>query len=197
MKEAGLSVIPKVILLRQNLRDWPRIKAEYGPWEGFKTGYRITPRLDGGQEPVACRASDEEAAALLCQMEVRRKRAPRKKPGDPVCGSAVTGCVVSAYGDIFPCALLPLSGGNVREKSFAEIWSGAGFDAVRRLRWRDMGECAGCDARAYCKPCPGRGWLEHGALTSPSPDDCRWARMQKAEAERSSPRGRLRRLWPF
>ena len=197
MKEAALPVIPKAILLRQNLQDWPRMKAEYGRWESFKTGYRITPRLDGGQEPIACRASDEEAATLLRQMDLKRRRNPRKKPDEPVCGSAVTGCVVSAYGDIFPCALLPISGGNIRERSFAEIWFGTGFDAVRQLRWRDMSECVGCDARAYCKPCPGRGWLEHGALTSPSPDDCRWARMKKAEAERSSPRGRLRRLWPF
>ena len=67
-------------------------------------------------------------------------------------------CFVSHKGDVFPCGYLPLSGGNVRETPFHEIYQRSElFETLRDLSsLRDRcgvceytKVCGGCRARAY------------------------------------------------
>jgi len=56
--------------------------------------------------------------------------------------------MVSPYGDVFPCGVHPLPAGNLREKSFHEIWTGSPL--LRDLRARTID-----DLRNGAKPCRG------------------------------------------
>jgi radical SAM protein with 4Fe4S-binding SPASM domain len=67
-------------------------------------------------------------------------------------------CRIYPNGDVTPCPYLPLKVGNVREKSFKEIWKNADmFKALRdsntltgkcgKCSYKDL--CGGCRARAY------------------------------------------------
>ncbi len=184
LRAAGVNLVMKSMLLRQNIHEWEALRAAYGG-EGFKWDFRLTPRFDGGRGPVSCRATDKQVFDFLCGSGVRRQRgkAPKPRPDDPVCGAASRGCAVSAYGDVFPCGMWPLSGGNVRDAPFADIWRGDTLARVHALSFSDLPECLACAALPYCRPCPGRNYLETGDLRRPCPDNCRSARFKQMAAE--------------
>ncbi len=59
-------------------------------------------------------------------------------------------CFISHTGDVCPSGFLPLSAGNVRERSLVDIYRNAPL--FRRLRDTDAlkGKCGGCDFREVC-----------------------------------------------
>lgn len=185
LRAAGVNVVIKSMLMRHNIHEWQAIRAECGEGEHLKWDFRLSPRFDGERSPIACRATDRQVFDFLCGTGVRRKRgkAPRPRPDEPVCGAASRGCAVSAFGDVFPCGMWPVSGGNVRDAPFAEIWRSDALARVRSLRFRDLPECMQCAALAYCRPCPGRNYLESGDLHRPCLDNCRSARLKQMVAE--------------
>jgi radical SAM protein with 4Fe4S-binding SPASM domain len=67
-------------------------------------------------------------------------------------------CRVYANGDITPCPYLPIKLGNIREKSFKEIW----FNSKMFKTLRDFnalkGKCGICDYRAICGGCRARAY---------------------------------------
>lgn len=76
---------------------------------------------------------------------------------------AGTGIVfVSHRGEVFPCGYLPRVAGNVREKSFQEIWEGS--PALQDLRNPDLlgGKCGACEFRRVCSGCRARAWFATG-----------------------------------
>lgn len=77
----------------------------------------------------------------------------------------IRGCIAGMYycrvypnGDITPCPYLPIKLGNVREKSFKEIWFNS--DVFKALRNPDMlrGKCGACEHRALCGGCRARAY---------------------------------------
>ncbi|MGB9914732.1 MAG: radical SAM protein [Candidatus Bathyarchaeales archaeon] len=67
-------------------------------------------------------------------------------------------CRVYANGAVTPCPYLPIKLGNVREKSFKEIWFGA--DMFRALRDFNAlkGKCGICEYKALCGGCRARAY---------------------------------------
>jgi radical SAM protein with 4Fe4S-binding SPASM domain len=67
-------------------------------------------------------------------------------------------CRVYPNGDITPCPYLPIKLGNIREKSFKEIWLNS--EIFRSLRDFNAlkGKCAVCEYRALCGGCRARGY---------------------------------------
>jgi radical SAM protein with 4Fe4S-binding SPASM domain len=187
LREAGLSVVPKVVLLRENVHEWPLVKAEYGEWKGFRSTFEISPCFDRDPGPSAHRASSEQIVAFLREAGVSRKpRAKAKKAASMIrCDPARKGCVISAHGDVFPCGMLPLSGGNLRDAPFSDIWRCKLFEELRCLTVGDLEGCPTCDALPYCRPCWGTNYLERGDVHLPSSESCRLARLRQSVAEPS------------
>ncbi|MBI4829798.1 MAG: radical SAM protein [Nitrospinae bacterium] len=68
-------------------------------------------------------------------------------------------CFVSHKGQVFPCGYLPLEVGNVREKSFKEIWETA--EPFKKLRDQDNleGKCGACEFKSVCEGCRARAFF--------------------------------------
>lgn len=66
------------------------------------------------------------------------------------CGAALRYCCVYYEGTVYPCMALHKAAGNVREKSFPEIWQGS--EVFNKLRGRNKlgGKCGQCDYRQIC-----------------------------------------------
>jgi radical SAM protein with 4Fe4S-binding SPASM domain len=77
----------------------------------------------------------------------------------------IRGCIAGQYycriypnGDVTPCPYLPIKLGNVREKSFEDIWFNS--EVFKALRNPNMlkGKCGVCEHRSLCGGCRARAY---------------------------------------
>jgi len=73
-------------------------------------------------------------------------------------------------GAVWPCPFIEMSCGNVREKTFSDIWSGSKvLHDLRRREWLLKGQCGECQYRRMCGGCRGRAWATTGDYLSEDP----------------------------
>lgn len=84
-----------------------------------------------------------------------------------ICGNGMF--YIKPNGDVWPCAFVPMSGGNLREKTPEEIWTGS--ELFRKLRDRNnlKGACHGCSQRGICGGCRARALALGGDLFAEDP----------------------------
>jgi radical SAM protein with 4Fe4S-binding SPASM domain len=77
----------------------------------------------------------------------------------------IRGCIAGLYycrvypnGDVTPCPYLPIKVGNVREKSFAEIWFNSEIFKALRDPGALKGKCGACEYRSLCGGCRARAY---------------------------------------
>ncbi len=82
-------------------------------------------------------------------------------PGEG-CSAGMSSCFITHDGHIQPCRNLPLSVGNVLQRSFPAIWESAPL--LKQLRDRDLlgGKCGECEYRAVCGGCRARAYEVYG-----------------------------------
>jgi len=73
-------------------------------------------------------------------------------------GSAI--CFVSHTGEVFPCGYLPVSAGNVRRQSMADIWNNSAVFARLRDDSQLEGKCGCCEFKKVCMGCRARAFYE-------------------------------------
>lgn len=78
-------------------------------------------------------------------------------------------CFVSHKGEVFPCGYLPVTSGNVREQSLAEIWRGS--KVFEKLRNVDLlgGKCGACEYKKICEGCRARAFYDTGDYMAEEP----------------------------
>jgi radical SAM protein with 4Fe4S-binding SPASM domain len=67
-------------------------------------------------------------------------------------------CRIYPNGDITPCPYLPIKLGNVREKSFKEIWFNSDIFKALRTPNALKGKCGACEYRSQCGGCRARAY---------------------------------------
>ncbi len=102
----------------------------------------------------------------------QEKSALLKRQAKPGMHQLSKGCLagqgivfISHKGEVFPCGYLPLSSGNIKDRSLQDIWSGS--EIFHMLRNPDLlqGKCGICEFRKICSGCRARGYEEeHGIL---------------------------------
>lgn len=77
-------------------------------------------------------------------------------------------CRITPGGDVTPCPYMPVSAGNLRESSFADVWRGAKvFDDLREPRLG--GRCGACEFSKICGGCRCRAYATHGDYLAEDP----------------------------
>lgn len=84
-----------------------------------------------------------------------------------ICGNGMF--YIKPNGDVWPCAFVPISGGNLREKTPLEIWRDS--DLFKSLRDRNnlKGACGDCGQREMCGGCRARALAYSGDLFAEDP----------------------------
>lgn len=94
----------------------------------------------------------QEAQLILVEPELK------KVPSFVGCQAGGALCCVSATGFVYPCVLFPMPLGNIRERSFKEIWTKSYI--IRQLENRNnlKGKCKSCEYQELCGGCRGAAY---------------------------------------
>jgi radical SAM protein with 4Fe4S-binding SPASM domain len=115
------------------------------------------------------------------RMMVRAKCAPQfmrhvhvADPASPIlnyetrCPCGTQYCRITPDGKLTPCPYLPAVAGDLRERSFAELWRSAPL--FRQLREGTLGgKCGRCEYRALCGGCRARAFALEGDVLGADP----------------------------
>jgi AdoMet-dependent heme synthase len=87
------------------------------------------------------------------------------------CGAGKGFSYVRFDGDVWPCNFIPIAAGNVREKSFTEIWENAPLLNEFRGPGRDVkGTCGACEFLKLCGGCRGRAYAHTADYLAADPN---------------------------
>lgn len=189
LKAQGLRVLIANVLMRQNVDDYPSVRAlaaELGV--ECTIDPTITPKMDGDRSIVSLRVSAPQLLRVftdksllgdsLCEPP---EPAAELMDGRP-CSAGHTACYISPYGDVYPCVQFPLPTGNVRAQRFDEIWyRSPQMNEVREIRVRDLPTCSTCSYMPSCTRCPGLAYME-GSMRGPSSADCEKSQLRASAA---------------
>ncbi len=80
---------------------------------------------------------------------------------------------ITPDGTVFPCNVLNLALGNIRDMSINEIWNSSQLEKLRQFNVRDLEEeCQSCENLNYCLYCPGAMLRETGHMNKHTQDVC-------------------------
>lgn len=127
--------------------------------------------------------SEDSSAQRICSGDAGRGS------GDTLCAAGRAVVSVSADGAVLPCALFPISGGNVKDRSLVEIWRRSRlFHDVRAATFGHMTACQTCHVKSSCDPCMAYAIIENGDHRQ-----CNAASLNLATALRGLAEDRVRR----
>ncbi len=77
------------------------------------------------------------------------------------CPAGTNYCRITPEGNVTPCPYMDTSCGNLKEKSFAEIWNNSVI--LKELRESELkGRCGECEFESMCKGCRARAYVTTG-----------------------------------
>lgn len=184
LRECGVKVSFANVLMKDNAGDYREVRAlAQSMGIEYKVDPTITPMMDGGREVLSLNIDAARMAEVYADEELTRGAAEfRAAPSGPMpreealesvpCSAGHTLAYISPYGEVFPCVQFPYACGNVREKSFGEIWRDSPqFREVRSISLADVEGCSSCVHGSSCSRCPGLAYTE-GNMRGPSIQDC-------------------------
>lgn len=138
----------------------------------------LTARYDGTKDSRDYRMSRKELEELITGPS-RHLFSDLYQPSESVqCACARLVCGVSSTGEVYPCIGAPIPSGNLRSKSFAEIWNHSPeLNKIRGLKLDDFKTCKPCEHRHYCQRSSGAIYVDTGNYTGPEPFTCMQAEL--------------------
>jgi len=184
MRAAGVAVRLKFIVMGPNAHQVAEMR-EQASARGFPflIDVTVTPRNDGSRGSLAVRVTEDQLAALYGGplRDMLPKRPAEITDANFRCNCARGNCAISVTGDVQPCISVPWAAGNVRERSFIDIWRYSPvFQKIRGLRVADYEACAPCPDKPYCAGNRGAAFNYSGSYTGIDPFVCRTAAITRA-----------------
>ncbi len=91
----------------------------------------------------------------------------------PFCGTGRNQLAIDAHGNLYPCTVLRLSFGNLRQTPIAQAWRHSpALQAVREHRTMDTLNCKSCDYFGGCQMCLGLTYRRTGDFTAAPGPSC-------------------------
>ena len=185
--ELGIEVTVKTVLMNLNIHESGEIKAlceQLGAHHRISPG--VAPMKNGSFEPLQYDLSFEDMGMYLSAEDFDLSYLLEKGEKDPAhrfnCKAGKATCSISPSGIVYPCVMMPIAVGDLREKSFKEIWHTEPSYELKRLRnltSADLPTCSTCELAPFCIRCPGVVYLETGDIIGASPSACRYAQWRR------------------
>lgn len=175
LKQYGVRIYFKTVAMNANLHAIHGVRQlgkELGVFS-HKFTCEISPRINGEIDRPYQYQMDEAQLEKYFKEEFIEEWEPNPLYGvapqeaarlKSTCGPATVGCCISPYGDVFPCVAFRIPIGNVREKSFKELWHTPPEpiqDLLSVQTYADLPDCKECEFVAQCKRCHGDNYFQN------------------------------------
>lgn len=169
-RDQGFDVHVSIILHRYNI-DEIRLMIDFCTENSlqFQFSTEITERYDNSSGSRHFEITKEQFAEQLNgeYSEIFMHLNPEKSLQ---CSCARTVCGISSTGEVYPCIGAPIASGNLREKSFADIWNNSEvLNNIRNLKSSDFKSCMTCDHIEYCSRSSGSIYVNTNEYTGCDP----------------------------
>lgn len=132
----------------------------------YEQGFKISTADDGSDKAGSHQLNLDQMRRVLEEDQtpvVQRDITPSSR----TCSVSLSSCLISPYGDVLPCIELRIPAGNLRNRSFSDLWHNGGI--FRQLRkqhvMKNLPDCYECSLNRYCEGrCSGLAYKEHGDL---------------------------------
>jgi len=129
----------------------------------------ITAKDNGDKSTRQLQLNDEQLGAVLGDKDISPVSRNPVRFGDYSncipCDTVLNGGAIDPHGSVYPCNQMRISGGNVLDAPFGEIWRDSPvFQDLRKTRLKDLHSCKKCRLFQFCTRCPGLAALEDGDL---------------------------------
>jgi MoaA/NifB/PqqE/SkfB family radical SAM enzyme len=172
LKERGVVILIKSPLMSLNSGEYHGIielAEELGAGYGFDA--MLVPRRDGDMAPVNLSLDRQQFYQIFADPVIAKELSQPVKclpqPGEEICATGRRHCLISPYGDLFPCMVYPVPAGNLREKCFREIWSGSPI--LQEIRSKTVDDIRGRGKAIGGFRCSALALIENGDFLGPFP----------------------------
>jgi len=181
--EYKIPVTIKCPLMRENFYDYNwliQISKKLGI--KYKFDPVIVPRNNGDKSILKYQITDSQMRSIFSDKRIfkREKADSYNSAYSLFCSAGKNFVGISPEGKVYPCIQFLYNFGNLRKKSFKEIWfSSKRAIYLRNLKPEDCNVCFSCENNNFCRRCPGLVYLETGSIYGKSEISCRLADVTK------------------
>ena len=150
-KSQGFNLNINLIMHRYNIHELKSM-IEYCQLNdlSYQFSTEITERYDGTNGSKEFEITKEQFSELL-RGEFSELFMHNNAEQSLQCSCARSVCGISSAGEVFPCIGAPIPSGNLRSKSFADIWKNSEvLQGIRNLKPVDFKSCSTCEHINYC-----------------------------------------------
>lgn len=190
LKERGVVIIVKSPLMNLNWGEYHGIvelAEKLGAGYGFDP--MLVPRRDGDMAPVNLSLDRQQFSQVFADPVLAKELSQPVKclprPGEEICATGRRHCLISPYGDLYPCMVFPVPAGNLREQRFHEIWSGSPL--LQDLRTKSVDDLRGGAKAIGGLRCSALALIEDGDFLGPFSRGEGMAEIQAQAAQSFSP----------
>jgi radical SAM protein with 4Fe4S-binding SPASM domain len=191
----NIKVVAKTVLMQFNVKEYKAIKSlaeDLGAISNIGLG--IIPKKDGSSKPKKYELSYVDRIKYLSNgnTEINFLMEDISQKNMLTCKAGKAVGAITPYGDVQPCILMPFVLGNLKEKSFRDIWydnENKMLNQLRELRSSDLVTCSKCRNISFCIRCPGVAYIETNTLVAPSPTACENAKWRAYQSSNPTMKG--------
>jgi AdoMet-dependent heme synthase len=177
LRQHGVKVQINFVAMKQNLGEYFLID-DFCQELGLECNTQINlfATTKGSLRPTYLRLDD---SGLRKYLQWEKQHGKKTLGLDDTCNAGLSMVSISPQGKVFPCNILRLEAGDIRQQEFAAIWDGSPvLQWLRRLKIEDFQECSGCHLLDTCFRCPGQAVIEGYSMLVPNREICRISKMR-------------------
>ncbi|MFH1613191.1 MAG: radical SAM protein [bacterium] len=183
LRQNKIKVKIKTPLMKQNIEEVDKI---IDLAKKLDTTYLLDPTLtscqNGEKTPLKWRVGKKDLMKFYTNPNIIPKKGANvfyDKQQDYPCSAGHNFCSISPYGDVYSCLQIPLKSGNLKNKTFFDIWHHSPvFKKIRNITTNKLSQCKDCKYLFVCSRCAGLAYTEDGDILGPSKRACEVAKIK-------------------
>ncbi len=170
LKSEEMPFIFTVVLNRVNYKEYPLLIDLLNEYKAeFRATLQITKRYDGTDSSLKLNLTNKQLTEFYRSKYAGVVQKCERDPTDLrslQCSCARLNCAINAKGIVYPCMGAPMPSGDLKQKSFEEIWyKSTELNWIRNLKGRDFKNCQTCSVIEYCDRSSGNIYSNTGKYT--------------------------------